>query len=189
MIEQKKSTKNHKKVLKDAKLLYNNIEINKIIDDIGKAITNELETSNPIIMPVMIGGLIFAGQLIPKLDFPLRIDYVHATRYSGDTHGGELNWLKKPNKSLSNETILLIDDILDEGITLSEIIKYCYSKGAKKVFSAVLVEKILDHKKPIENIDFVGFTVPNIYVFGYGMDYYEYHRNAAGIYAVRKSLV
>ena len=187
MIEQKKSTKNHKKVLKDAKLLYNNIEINKIIDDISKAITNELETSNPIIMPVMIGGLIFAGQLIPKLDFPLQIDYVHATRYSGDTHGGELNWLKKPNKSLSNETILLIDDILDEGITLSEIIKYCYSKGAKKVFSAVLVEKILDHKKPIENIDFVGFTVPNIYVFGYGMDYYEYHRNAAGIYAVEES--
>ena len=73
MIEQKKSTKNHKKVLKDAKLLYNNIEINKIIDDIGKAITNELETSNPIIMPVMIGGLIFAGQLIPKLDFPFGI--------------------------------------------------------------------------------------------------------------------
>ena len=70
---------------------------------------------------------------------------------------------------------------------LSEIIKYCYSKGAKKVFSAVLVEKILDHKKPIENIDFVGFTVPNIYVFGYGMDYYEYHRNAAGIYAVEES--
>ena len=99
----------------------------------------------------------------------------------------KLNWLKKPDKPLSNETILLVDDILDEGITLSEIIKYCYSKGAKKVFSAVLVEKILDHKKPIRDVDFVGFTIPNVYVFGYGMDYYEYHRNAAGIYAVKKS--
>ena len=187
MINRKKSIENHQKVLKDAQLLYNDVEVNKIISDIGKAITNELKTSNPIVMPVMIGGLVFAGKLIQKLDFPLQIDYIHATRYSGDTHGGKLNWLKKPDKPLSNETILLVDDILDEGITLSEIIKYCYSKGAKKVFSAVLVEKILDHKKPIRDVDFVGFTIPNVYVFGYGMDYYEYHRNAAGIYAVRKS--
>ena len=187
MINRKKSIENHQKVLKEAQLLYNDVEVNKIISDIGKAITNELKTSNPIVMPVMIGGLIFAGKLIKKLDFPLQIDYIHATRYSGDTHGGKLNWLKKPDKPLSNETILLVDDILDEGITLSEIIKYCYSKGAKKVFSAVLVEKILDHKKPIRDIDFVGFTIPNVYVFGYGMDYCEYHRNAAGIYAVRKS--
>ena len=147
MIEQKKSTKNHKKVLKDAKLLYNNIEINKIIDDIGKAITNELETSNPIIMPVMIGGLIFAGQLIPKLDFPLQIDYIHATRYSGDTHGGELNWLKKPNKSLLNETILLIDDILDEGNTLSEIIKYCPKAIEIPNRKQAIIEAIYNIKK------------------------------------------
>ena len=95
MINRKKSIENHQKVLKDAQLLYNDVEVNKIISDIGKAITNELKTSNPIVMPVMIGGLIFAGKLIQKLDFPLQIDYIHATRYSGDTHGGKLNWLKK----------------------------------------------------------------------------------------------
>ena len=105
----------------------------------------------------------------------------------GDTHGSKLTWLKKPDKSLLDRTILLVDDILDEGITLSEIIKYCYSHGAKNVFTAVLVEKILDHKILKQNIDFVGLTVPDVYVFGYGMDYCEYHRNMAGIYAVRKS--
>ena len=96
MINRKKSIENHQKVLKDAQLLYNDVEVNKIISDIGKAITNELKTSNPIVMPVMIGGLIFAGKLIQKLDFPLQIDYIHATSYSGDTHGGKLNWLKNP---------------------------------------------------------------------------------------------
>ena len=104
----------------------------------------------------MIGSLILAGQLIPKLNFPLQIDYIHATRYNGNTRGGKLNWLKKPNKSLTDKTILLIDDILDEGITLSEIIKYCYSQGAKKVLSAVLVKKNLENKKPAENVDYFG---------------------------------
>ena len=68
MINQKTPVENYQKVIKDAELLYTDTEINKTIDDIGKAITRELKTSNPIIMPIMIGGLILAGQLIPKLN-------------------------------------------------------------------------------------------------------------------------
>ena len=187
MANQKESIEECKKVLEDAELLYTKSEINKVIDNISIAITNELEESNPIIMPVMIGGLITAGKLIPKLNFPLQIDYIHATRYKGGTNGGKLTWLKKPDKSLVGRTILLVDDILDEGITLSEIMKYCYSNGAKNVLTTVLVQKVLDNKKLKQNVDFVGLTVPDSYVFGYGMDYCEYHRNIAGIYAVRKS--
>ena len=187
MANQNKLTKKHQKVLKDAKLLYTASEVNMVINEISVAITKKLRKSNPIIMPVMIGGLITAGQLIPKLNFPLQVDYIHATRYEGGIDGGKLTWLKKPDKSLLDRTILLVDDILDEGITLSEIIKYCYSNGAKNVLTAVLVQKILDNKKSKQNIDFVGLTVPDLYVFGYGMDYGEYHRNIAGIYAVQKS--
>ena len=187
MANQKKSIEKCQKVLKGAELLYTASEISRVIDDISIAITSKLEKSNPIIMPIMIGGLITAGQLIPKLNFPLQIDYIHATRYKGGTNGGKLTWLKKPDKSLIGRTILLVDDILDEGITLSEITKYCYSNGAKNVFTTVLVQKILDNKKLDQNIDFVGLKVPDSYVFGYGMDYCEYHRNIAGIYAVRKS--
>ena len=187
MTNQKKSIEQCQKILEGAELLYTASEINKIIDEISIAITNKLEKINPIIMPIMIGGLITAGQLIPKLNFPLQIDYIHVTRYMGGTDGGKLTWLKKPDKSLLGRTILLVDDILDEGITLSEIIKYCYSNGAKNVFTAVLVRKVLDNKKSKHIIDFVGLTVPDVYVFGYGMDYFEYHRNMAGIYAVRKS--
>ena len=105
MINQKTPVENYQKVIKDAELLYTDTEINKTIDDISKAITRELKTSNPIIMPIMIGGLILAGQLIPKLNFPLQIDYIHATRYNGNTRGGKLNWFKKPNKSLADKTI------------------------------------------------------------------------------------
>ena len=146
MANQKESIKECQKVLENAELLYTTSEINKVINDISISITAELEKSNPIVIPIMIGGLIMAGQLIPKLNFPLQIDYIHATRYASGTDGGKLSWLKKPDKSLLGRTILLLDDILDEGITLSEIIKYCYSNGAENVLTAVLIKKVLDNK-------------------------------------------
>ena len=186
MINQKTPVENYQKVIKDAELLYTDTEINKTIDDISKAITRELKTSNPIIMPIMIGGLILAGQLIPKLNFPLQIDYIHATRYNGNTRGGKLNWFKKPNKSLVNKTILLIDDILDEGTTLCAIGDYCLAHGASKVLTAVLVDKAHDRKsKPGLKADFTGLYVEDRFLFGYGMDYKGYWRNAPGIYAVK----
>ena len=177
MNNQKKSVEDYHKVLKDAELLYTNVQIHNIVEDIAKAVSKKLGDTNPIVMPVMIGGLITAGQLIPKLNFPLEVDYIHATRYSSSTQGGKLVWLKKPDKSLLDRTILLIDDILDEGITLSEIITYCYSNGAKNVLTFVLVKKELENRKLKRDIDFVGTTVPNVYVFGQGMDYCEYYRN------------
>lgn len=187
MTDQQAVIEDSQNVLENAELLYTADEVEKAIEKIGTAISKELSGSNPLIMPIMIGGLILAGRLITQLNFPLQIDYIHATRYRGKTSGRKLNWLKKPEKSLKDKTILLIDDILDEGITLAAIIEYCYEAGAEKVFTAVLVEKILDKDKPIKNADFTGLTVPNRYVFGYGMDYHEYHRNTAGIYALKES--
>lgn len=172
--------------LDNADLLYRAEEVDSAITEMSIAITNELSDSNPLVLPVMIGGLILAGRLIPQLNFPLQIDYIHATRYRGATSGSELNWLKKPEKELTDRTILLIDDILDEGITLAAIIEYCQQAGAKKVLTAVLAEKKLEKTKPIEHANFTGLTVPDRYVFGYGMDYHEYHRNVPDIYALKE---
>jgi len=170
--------------LNDAEQLFNSKEIEKAISTMAMTISTELANNNPLIMPVMNGGLVLGGVLIPQLNFPLQIDYIHATRYRGETSGHELHWLKKPEKSLADRTVLLIDDILDEGITLSAIVDYCYNAGAIKVLTAVLAEKILQQDKPIQHANFTGLQVPDRYVFGYGMDYHEYHRNLAGIYAV-----
>jgi hypoxanthine phosphoribosyltransferase len=175
------------KTLENAELLYSAAEVEQAITRMANDISTALENSNPILLPVMVGGVILAGKLISQLNFPLQIDYVHATRYRSTTSGSKINWLKKPGKSLKDKTVLLIDDILDEGITLAAIIEYCYEAGAKKVFTAVLVEKTLKIEKPIKKADFTGLVIPDHYVFGYGMDYYEYHRNLAGIYAVNTS--
>lgn len=170
--------------LEKADLLFNTEEIENAITKMATSITTRLSNHNPLLLPIMNGGLVVGGKLIPQLNFPLQVDYLHATRYRGETSGSELHWLKKPVQTLKDRVVLLIDDILDEGITLAAIIDYCHEAGAQDVLTAVLAEKIIEQDKPIQHADFTGLTVPNRYVFGYGMDYYEYHRNLAGIYAV-----
>ena len=133
---------------------------------------------------VMQGALVFAGQLATAIRAPLVFDYVHATRYRGATSGGELHWVKRPATALAGATVLLVDDILDEGYTLKAIRDYFLAQGAARVLLVVLCEK--RHGRGVADLraDFVGTLVPDRYVFGYGMDYHEQGRNLAAIYAV-----
>ena len=125
------------------------------------------------------------GNLLPRLDFPLEVDYVHATRYRGEIRGGDIHWKVKPSVNLQNRTVLIVDDILDGGITLAAIVNEIKKMGAAEVHTAVLVDK---HNKRVPeglpNADFVGLQVDDHYIFGYGMDYKEYLRNAPGIFIV-----
>jgi hypoxanthine phosphoribosyltransferase len=118
------------------------------------------------------------------MPFPLNYDYIHATRYRGEIRGGELNWIAKSSYSFQDRHILIIDDILDEGLTLAALVKHCKKEGAASVHAAVLVNKLHDRKADLQ-ADFVGLDVEDRYVFGYGMDYKDYLRNVPGIYAVK----
>jgi len=171
-------------VLNKADVLYTEKEVYLAIDDMAATINQRLQNTQPICLCVMVGGLIPSGQLIPRLTMPLEIDYIHATRYRGDTQGNELAWRKYPTLDLKDRTVLIIDDILDEGLTLQAIVEYCEQQGAKSVLTAVLVEKELEKRKGLQQADFIGLTVPDRYVFGFGMDYREQLRHAPGIYAV-----
>ncbi len=143
-----------------------------------------LDGENAVFVTVMQGALVFAGQLATAIKAPLQFDYVHATRYRGATHGGELHWLKRPTTSLVGATVLLVDDILDEGHTLDAIRQWCLEQGAERVLLVVLCEKRHGRGVPGLRADFAGVEVPDRYVFGYGMDYHEQGRNLAAIYAV-----
>jgi hypoxanthine phosphoribosyltransferase len=171
-------------VLAEADCLYTNAQVQQSLDAMAMAISTKIQHDNPLILSVMTGGIILAGQLLTRLEFPLQIDYIHATRYRGNTAGGKLNWIVKPTHSLKGRTVLILDDIFDEGITLAEIIEYCWSEGAKEVYTAVLVNKLHERKQPLKP-DFIGLETEDRYLFGYGMDYHGYLRNAAGIYAVK----
>jgi hypoxanthine phosphoribosyltransferase len=170
-------------VLQQADCLYQAPEVEAALDAMARAVTQKLAGMDPVVICVMNGGLIPFGQLLPRLQFPLQTDYIHVTRYGQGLTGGELKWVVYPSIAVENQVVLLIDDILDEGMTLAAIEEYFRSQGARAVHKAVLVSKQRPRRKSIE-VEFVGLQVPDRYVFGYGMDYKGYLRNAPGIYAV-----
>ncbi|EMO9597565.1 hypoxanthine-guanine phosphoribosyltransferase [Pseudomonas aeruginosa] len=175
-----------RQVMAEADCLFNNDEVEAAIGRVAEAINRDLGKTNPVVFCVMNGGLIFSGKLLPLLDFPLELSYLHATRYRNETSGGELFWKAKPEISFIDRDVLIIDDILDEGHTLSAIIDFCKHAGARAVHTAVLVDKEHERKaRPDLKASFTGLYCADRYVFGYGMDYKGYWRNAAGIFAVK----
>jgi hypoxanthine phosphoribosyltransferase len=172
-------------MLATAEQIYSREQVEQALDRLAIEITGRLSGEDPIVLSVLNGALIPTGYLLTRLHFPLRQDYVHATRYRGNTTGADLEWIGQPSTSLGDQTVLIIDDILDEGVTLAAIVEACRKAGAKAVYSAVLVEKLHDRGGGYK-ADFVGLTVEDRYVFGYGMDYKGYLRNVPAIMAVPK---
>ena len=180
------TVKEANQVFSEADLLAGEADVTAAIGRLATEITEQLKEANPVLLCVMNGGLIFTGQLLTKLVFPLEVDYVHATRYGHQTKGASLDWTVRPRLDLQGRTVLLLDDILDEGVTLAAIADYCRQQGAAKVLMAVLVEKLhLRKVTPGMRADFSGLEVGDRFLFGYGLDYKGYWRNAPGIYAVK----
>lgn len=174
-----------KEVYEKSTCLFTTNEVEAALDRMAINIHQELQDQNPVIVCVMVGGLVLLGNLLPRLDFPLEVDYVHATRYRGGISGGDIQWRVKPSSNLAERIVLVVDDILDGGITLAAIIDEINALGAKKVYSAVLVDKYGKRvEKGLKKADFVGLQIEDHYIFGYGMDYNEYLRNAPGIFIV-----
>ncbi|WP_430462801.1 hypoxanthine-guanine phosphoribosyltransferase [Thalassolituus sp. LLYu03] len=175
-----------KQVMAEADLLKTEADVEAALDKLAQEITARISESLPVVYGIMNGGLVMAGRLLTKLNFPLEQGYMHATRYRGETTGStDLQWQAPPSVPMAGRTVLILDDIFDEGNTLAEVVKACHAQGAKEVLTAVLVNKVHDRKNTELKIDFIGMDVEDRYVFGCGMDYRGFWRNAAGIYAVK----
>lgn len=153
------------------------------LDRLAGEIAGELAERFPLVLAVMGGAVVFAGQLLPRLNFPLEFDYLHLTRYRGMTRGGEMEWRVLPGQNVAGRNVLVLDDILDEGETLAAIRDKLHELGAVRVWTAVLTDKDNGLAKPIR-ADFVGLVVPDRFVFGCGMDAYGLWRNLPAIYAL-----
>jgi len=170
-------------VAERAECLVSGEEMEQAIERLAGEVTQRLQDKDPVVLCVMTGGIIAVGQLLPRLHFPLRLEYAHLTRYLGATSGGTLHWRHRPSEAIRGEHVLIVDDILDEGITLATLIDACREDGARSVHSLVLVDKARPRAVACA-ADFVGVHLPNRYLYGYGLDYKHYFRNAPGIYAV-----
>ena len=164
---------------------FEHAELESVIVDIGRQIDAALDGERAVFLTVMNGALMFAGQLALTIRTDLEFDYVHATRYRGATTGNDLHWLREPTAVLQGRTVLLVDDILDEGHTLKAVREDCLQRGAKRVLIVTLCSKRHDRRADEVVSDFNGVELPDRYVFGYGMDYHEQGRNLPAIYALR----
>lgn len=174
-------------LLDNAEIVCSAEEVNAGLDRLAHDITKKLKGTKPIILCVMVGALIPVGHLLTRLHFPLQVDYIHATRYRGAMRGGDLHWLVEPHMSLKDRTVLIVDDIMDGGLTLSAIIDYCKQAGAKVVYSAVMVNKIREREAGVNfEPDFTGVNAEDRFLVGFGLDCEGYWRNLPAIYAVKE---
>ncbi len=170
-------------VIERATQLMSKAELEEKIADLALRMNSELKEPQHMLC-VLTGGIVFAGKLMDYLTMPLTLDYVHATRYRGETSGDEVEWIVTPKQSMEGQEVLIVDDIYDVGTTIKAIIDACYQQGAKKVRTVVMVDKVHDRKAyPELAMDFVACEMPDQYLFGSGMDYRHLLRNAPGIYA------
>jgi hypoxanthine phosphoribosyltransferase len=172
-------------VLAEADIIRSAEEVQAAVRSVALAINTTLANQHPLVLSVMGGAVVFTGQLLPMLDFPLDFDYLHVSRYGNDKQGGELHWKVAPRENVRGKVVLVVDDILDEGQTLHAIKQRVMELGATKFYSAVFADKENGKSKPII-ADFVGMGLPNRFVFGYGMDIHGAWRNLPAIYAVKE---
>jgi hypoxanthine phosphoribosyltransferase len=178
-----------------ARALLANAEEIVSADKVQAAVRNVAEVLNqrfdnddtgefPLVLGVMGGAVVFTGNLLPQLTFPLEFDYIHVTRYGDLDRGGEVVWKVIPRQDVTGRTIIIVDDILDEGETLAHVKQRLLDMGAAEVILAVFADKELGKVKPVQ-ADIVGLTVPNQFVVGFGMDAHGYWRNLPGLWVIR----
>ncbi|MFK8027684.1 MAG: hypoxanthine-guanine phosphoribosyltransferase [Gammaproteobacteria bacterium] len=171
-------------VKENSDLIFSASQIKSAIENMGFALEEKINGKNAILVCVMNGGIITTSDLLRSMDCDVRLDYLQVARYRDKTVGGSLHWLKEPQLSLEDQTVVLVDDIYDEGYTMEELVSYCKKHGAKEVITTVLLLKKKSTPQVGRKPDIFGLEVTDRYVYGYGMDYKGYLRNVPAIYAI-----
>ena len=172
-----------KQVFAEADCIYTAEQVSNALDVMAKQIAVDYADAEPLLIGILNGGAYVTTELMRRLTILLQLDFLQVQRYRNQTYGGELQWRLEPVNDLSNRHVLIVDDILDEGLTLKAVIEYCKSKNPVSVEVAILSHKQRQVAQDLD-IKYCGLELPNRYVFGCGMDYQGYFRNLNSIYAI-----
>lgn len=175
-------------LMKDAELIFDAAAVQQAVDKVAQQLNERFDNDEgaafPLVLGVMGGAVVFCGQLLTRLKFPLEFDYMHVTRYGTKDQGGKIEWKVIPRSNVEGRTVVVLDDILDEGETLAHVKERLLEMGAAEVVLAVFADKNIGKTKPV-TADYIGLTLPNKFVVGYGMDAYGYWRNLPDIWAIK----
>jgi len=175
-------------LLQNAQEIVTPAQVQAAVGQVAAVLNERFKTPGagfPLVLGVMGGAVVFTGTLLPQLDFPLEFDYIHVSRYGDDDRGGQVVWKVIPRQNVAGRTIVVLDDILDEGETLAHVKQRLLDMGAAEVIIAVFADKDIGRSKPIA-ADIIGLTLPNAFVVGFGMDVYGYWRNLPGLWSIRQ---
>jgi len=177
-----------RQLLANSELIFDAAAVQQAVDKVAQQLNERFDNNGgepfPLVLGVMGGAVVFCGQLLPRLAFPLEFDYMHVTRYGSKDQGGKIEWKVIPRSNVEGRVVVVLDDILDEGETLAHVKERLLEMGAAEVILAVFADKAIGKAKPV-TADYIGLTLPNKFVVGYGMDAYGYWRNLAEIRAIQ----
>ncbi len=176
-----------REILKNSEQIYSAEQVQKTIMELASELNRDFGSSEapPLVMTIMGGATIFAGQLLPHLAFPLEFDFIHVSRYGNEEYGGEFIWKVIPRQNVINRTVIVLDDIMDEGQTLLHVRDKLLDMGAARVILVVFAEKNTGATKPVK-ADYTGLTVPGQFIIGFGMDIEGFWRNLPDIRILKK---
>ncbi|MBP1638093.1 MAG: hypoxanthine phosphoribosyltransferase [Bacteroidetes bacterium] len=158
-------------------------EILEAVKKVGEAINHDLADKNPLFICVLNGAFMFAGDLMKVVDIPCEITFIKLSSYEGLYTTGIVKEVIGLNESVVDRNIVIVEDIVDTGITMDKILTSLQAKGANEIYVATFLQKPEALQRDVK-IDYVAMKIPNEFIVGYGLDYDGYGRNLKDIYTV-----
>lgn len=159
------------------RVLYSREMLDTRMDELAAELTRDFKDQRPVVVTVLTGAVLFAVDMMERLDFKLSLDFINVSSYYGGTHStGTVKLVQDLNTDITGRPVIVMEDIVDTGRTLKYLIQVLKDRGAKSVAVCSLLDKPEGRKVAVE-ADYVGFTVPNEFLVGYGLDYEGFYRN------------
>ena len=158
-------------------ILYTRDEVAAAVRDLGERIARDYAGKSPVFICILKGASVFFSDLIRQVDLPLEIEFMAVSSYGASTQAsGEVRLVKDLDRSILGRDVIIVEDIVDSGMTLHFLKKLLITRGAASLRIAALMDKPARREKPI-TADYAGFEVPDEFVVGYGLDYCQQYRN------------
>ncbi len=171
-------------VHQSAELIFDQGAVEQAVAELASRVEADCADDFPLVLCVMNGGMYLTGQLLRHWEFPLTLDYVHATRYRLATLGKNVLWKAYPQNEIRDRNVIIVDDIFDQGYTLEEVEDYCNKHGARRCSSVFLMHKLHPRKRADIEPDYFALECGDVYVYGAGMDLNGHFRNLSSVYSL-----
>jgi len=167
---------------KQPRVLIDEEQIAKRVKELGQEITKDYEGKEIIVISLLRGSFVFAADLVRAIKVPVNVDFMTTSSYGySESSSGLVEIVTDIRTDIKDKYVLIVDDIMDSGNTMKEVVKFVNTKGPKSIKTCVLLDKPSRREVDITP-DYVGFTIPDVFIVGYGLNYGDYYRNVPYIF-------